>query len=92
MAGKKHGSCVRHDKLPCGCKVCVTPTSTAYLEPLTLIAFHANIHAVQRARAARPRLAGDGKDHSQDVRHWANGRYWDHIPTRDEREAVAVAA
>ena len=57
----KHGKCIRHDKLPCGCKVCVTPNSTAYNDPLSLIAFHAMIHRSQAQHAARPRLPGDGR-------------------------------
>ena len=63
MAAKtpKHGKCIRHDKLPCGCKVCVTPNSTAYNDPLSLIAFHAMIHRSQAQRAARPRLPADGR-------------------------------
>ena len=57
----KHGACIEHAKLPCGCKVCVTPQSTAHNDRPSLVEFHAAIHAIQAARAARPRYAGTGQ-------------------------------
>jgi hypothetical protein len=56
----KHGSCISHPKLPCGCKVCATPQSTAITDLDGLTAFHAEIHAIVAARRARPRHTGTG--------------------------------
>lgn len=49
----KHGSCLAHPKLPCGCKVCETPLSTAHENLDELIAFHADIHTAQARHHAR---------------------------------------
>lgn len=63
----KHGACLSHEKLPCGCKVCVTPNSTAHNDRPALVEFHADIHAIQAARALRPRLPGDGMEYDYEV-------------------------